>query len=206
MSLDPPASSRLHPGADVTDPAGRDPPSGGACQDAALVQGADGARARVPAEGVTPAVAGGERLTLDLTTRPLAGTDDALVIPVIEETLQVGKRVVDTGGVRVTKRVHERLETVDEPLLKDEVVVEHRPVERLLDGAEPAVRYEGDTLVIPVVDDVLIVQKRRWLREEVRITRRAHEVRKPQEVTLRREQVTVERFDGQAPLDADGPP
>src|SRR3569832_434881 len=48
------------------------------------------------------------------------------IIPVLQEELQIGKRVVETGtGVRLHKTVHEREQTVDMPLLQDELVVEH---------------------------------------------------------------------------------
>jgi hypothetical protein len=43
--------------------------------------------------------------------------------------------------------------------------------------AEPPVqRQEGDTLILPVVEEVLVVEKRLMLREEIRITRRREQV------------------------------
>ncbi|QDZ30700.1 DUF2382 domain-containing protein [Noviherbaspirillum sp. UKPF54] len=117
--------------------------------------------------------------------------------PVLEEQMQVEKRIVDTGrGVRLHKTVAERERLLDEPLRRDELVVEHVPVGQIVqEAAPPQARYEGDTLVVPVLEEVLMVQKQLLLKEEVRITRRQHQVREPQSVVLRSEQVAVERFD-----------
>lgn len=117
--------------------------------------------------------------------------------PVMEEGVHVSKRVIDTGrGVRIHKRVTEREQVLDQPLLHDRLEVEHVPVGRVVDESEPPqVRYEGDTLVVPVLEEVLVVQKQLLLREEVRVTRRREEVRRPETVRLRAEQVQVERFD-----------
>ncbi len=116
------------------------------------------------------------------------------VIPVLEERLDVGTRRVETGGgVRVRKTVEEREASVDEPLTKEEVEVERVAVDRPVDGPV-AVRYEGDTMIVPILEEVLVVEKRLVLKEEIRITRRRRELHAPQRVTLRREHATVERI------------
>ena len=119
----------------------------------------------------------------------------AAVIPVIAEELQVGRRSVETGRVRVTKLVREQQETVDEPVLAEEVVVERIPINRVVDTA-PQPRQEGDTLVFPVLEEVLVVERRLMLKEEVRISKRVSETRQPQTVTLRSEDVKIERIPG----------
>jgi uncharacterized protein (TIGR02271 family) len=120
-----------------------------------------------------------------------------VVIPLAAESLEIGKRVVDTGrGVRVTKTVSEREELVDEPLEEDELRVERVPINQVLQPHEtPVARQEGDVTVIPVLEEVVVTEIRRMLKEEVRITRVRREVHKPQRVVLRSEQVSVERFD-----------
>ena len=117
--------------------------------------------------------------------------------PVMEEDVQVGKRVIDTGrGVRIHKTVSEHEQVLDQPLLQDRLEVEHVQIGRVVADAEPPqMRYEGDTLVVPVLEEVVVVQKQLLLKEEVRITRRREEMRAPQTVRLRKEQVQVERFD-----------
>lgn len=124
-------------------------------------------------------------------SRPPA--QDGVVIPVIAEELLVDKREVVVGGVRLHKTVQERLATVDEPLARDEINVERVAVNRLVD-APVAIREEEDTLIIPLLEEVLLVEKRLVLREELHVTRRRTITHRPQQVTLRREEVTVERF------------
>ncbi|MES2537591.1 MAG: DUF2382 domain-containing protein [Pseudomonadota bacterium] len=126
-----------------------------------------------------------------------ATVSEKIVIPVIQEELHVGTRVVDTGaGVRVHKTVTEREQLVDQTLLQDEIKVERIPVGKLVDrGQEPVMRYEGDTVVVPVLEEVLVVEKQLRLKEEVRITRHRREVRAQQQVALKSEQVSIERFD-----------
>lgn len=117
--------------------------------------------------------------------------------PVMEEELHVSKRVIDTGrGVRVHKTVSERDEVLDEPLMREQLVVEHIQVGRVVAETDPPqARQEGDTIVVPVLEEVLVVQKQLMLKEEIRITRRREEVRTSETVRLRSEQVHVERFD-----------
>jgi uncharacterized protein (TIGR02271 family) len=120
------------------------------------------------------------------------GRTPVAVVPVVEERLRVGRRVVETGRVRVTKSVSEREEVVDEPLVREEYDVERVPVGVFVD--EPVgPRHEGETLVVPVLEEVLVVEKRLLVREELRITRRQTEERRPQRVTLLSEEVSVER-------------
>ena len=120
-----------------------------------------------------------------------------MTFPVMQEDVKVGKRVVDTGrGVRVHKTVVEREQVLDQPLLHDRLEVEHVQIGKVVgESDQPQMRYEGDTLVVPVLEEVLVVQKQLLLKEEVRITRRRETVRTAESVTLRSEQVQVERFD-----------
>ncbi|MEP6923686.1 MAG: YsnF/AvaK domain-containing protein [Pyrinomonadaceae bacterium] len=126
-----------------------------------------------------------------------APTDDAstekLVIPLLAEELKIARRQVVTGGVRVHKTVSERTETVDEPLLQEEVRVEHVAVNRFV-AEPPAVRYEGDVMVVPLLEEVLVIEKRLVLREEIRIFKHRGAVRRPQQVVLRREDATLEKI------------
>ena len=118
-------------------------------------------------------------------------------IPVIEERLQVGTRLTDTGrGVRIHKSVVETPHLVEQPLLHDELQVQRVAQDRMLDaGQVPQTRYEGDTLVIPVVEEVLVLQKQLRLTEEIRITRVRTPVMSTQTVVLKSERVELERFE-----------
>lgn len=119
-------------------------------------------------------------------------------VPVIEEQLAVGRRVVDTGaGVRVRRGVETRTAHIDEPVIRESVDVQRVACERPLE-APLAPWYDGDTLVVPVIDEVLVVEKRWVLREEIRITRRRSETRHTEDVPLRRDTVHMERLEGAA--------
>lgn len=123
-----------------------------------------------------------------------AHAGDRLVIPVIAEELDVQKRVVETGKVRVTKVVHERETVVDEPLFHDEVEVEHISVNRAVEGPI-SIRYEDDTIIVPIMEEVLVVQKQLILKEEIHIRKRRIETHHPQQVTLRREEAHIDRLE-----------
>ncbi|MGF6274920.1 stress response protein YsnF [Massilia sp. UYP11] len=122
---------------------------------------------------------------------------EPLRIPVVEERLAVGTRMVDTGrGVRIHKSVTEHPVTIDERLLRDELRVQRVPVDRIVGAADaPGQRYEGDTLVIPVLEEVLVVERKVRIMEELHITRVRHEERHLDTVPLKAERVEVERFD-----------
>lgn len=103
--------------------------------------------------------------------------------------------MVDTGRVRITKKHHEHEETVDEPLIREKVEIERVVVDQMIEGALPAIRDEGDTLIIPVFEEVLVVKRRIRLKEELPVRRKQEIVHEKQHILLRREEVTVERLE-----------
>ncbi len=122
---------------------------------------------------------------------------ERLVVPILNEELKISREKVVTGGVRVHKTVQERTETVDQPTFEEKIEVERVTVNQFVD-APPPVRYEGDVMIMPLLEEVLVVEKRLVLREEVRISKRRETVNKPQQIVLRREDVTVERIEPSA--------
>jgi uncharacterized protein (TIGR02271 family) len=121
-------------------------------------------------------------------------SDDTRVIPIVEEVFDVQRRRVETGKVRITKVVHEREEVVNVPRVHEEVTVERVTLNRMVD-APVSMRQEGDTLIIPLLEEVVVMEKRLMVKEELRITKRRIEEHESQQVTLRREEAVVERFD-----------
>lgn len=117
---------------------------------------------------------------------------DEIVIPLAAEQIAVDKRVVETGTMRVVKTVSEVEEVVNVPLISDQADVQRVAVNRVLDVA-PEVRREGDTLIVPLLEEVLVVEKRLMLREELHIRMKREETQHTQQVTLRREDVQIER-------------
>lgn len=123
--------------------------------------------------------------------------DETVVVPLLAEDLEVEKRTVEIGKVRVAKVVHEREEVVDEPVVREEVEVQRIPINRIVDGAVQ-IRHEGNTLIVPLVEEVLWVEKRLVLKEELHITKKRVEARERRRVTLRTEDAVVERVASQA--------
>jgi uncharacterized protein (TIGR02271 family) len=128
--------------------------------------------------------------TLSTSNRTQAG--ERIVMPIVAETLDVQKRKVQTGGVRIKKVVHEREEVVDEPLMREEVQVKRVPINRVVEAPVP-VRHVGNTMIISLLEEVLVVEKRLMLKEELHITKGEVETYKPQRITLRTEEAVVER-------------
>ena len=121
---------------------------------------------------------------------PATEAADHLRISLAEEELVVRTRDVERGRVIVRKRVevapYEESIAVDH----DEVDVERVAVNRDVDEA-PAIRHEGDTMIVPVVEEVLVVEKRLRVVEEVHITRRRVSEERTVRDEIRREVVDV---------------
>lgn len=116
-----------------------------------------------------------------------------LHVPVVREEIEVRKDVIEAGRVRVSKEVSDHVRPVDTVVAHDEVSVERVPINVYVDLA-PSVRQEGDTTIIPVVREVVVVTKYLLVVEEVRITKRRVETVDHQEVRLREERLDVQRL------------
>ena len=146
--------------------------------------------ASLPAASLAPAVhpiAGSEAMT---TVKDTA----ADTLQLLEEALKVSKRQVSGETVRVSTRTETHEEIAEVSLERATVEVIRVPMDRLVDEA-PAVRNEGDTMIVPVVEERLVVVKQLYLVEELHIRQRVeHElVRTP--IALRRQHAVIERVD-----------
>ncbi len=117
-----------------------------------------------------------------------------IVVPLIAEEISISKRTVETGGVRVHKTVREDVQRIDEPIIREHLEVERVEVNQFVETA-PAVRYEGDVMIVPVLEEVVVTQKRLLLREEIRLVKRREEIANVQEITLRREEISLENIE-----------
>jgi uncharacterized protein (TIGR02271 family) len=115
------------------------------------------------------------------------------VIPIVEERAAILKRKTLTEGVRVRTVEREEEATIEEPVATEEVEVERVPLDQWVEAPVP-VRQEGDTTIITLVEEVVVVEKRLRAIEEVRITKRQDIEPSVQTVTLRREEAVVERL------------
>jgi uncharacterized protein (TIGR02271 family) len=112
-----------------------------------------------------------------------------------EEHLVVERRVVQGQTVRVatTTQLHEH--QVEEPLTGETIEVERVPVGRAVE-ATPDIRHEGDVTIIPVMEEVLFIERRLILKEEIRIKRVQTTKLHRETVQLRDQEVSITRFDG----------
>lgn len=95
---------------------------------------------------------------------------DELVLPLVEERLVVGKREVVTGRVQVRTIVTEEPSEARASLIHRRVEIERLAIgEEVL--AVPPVREEGDTTIVPVVREEIVITKRLILVEEIRMRR-----------------------------------
>jgi uncharacterized protein (TIGR02271 family) len=118
--------------------------------------------------------------------------DGTISIPLAEEDASVGVERKTTGRVRVSTVTRSFEEHVVTSVERSGVDVQRVPVDRVVEVA-PEIRVDGDVTIIPVLEEVLVIEKRLILKEElhVRRTRGQETIEVP--VTLRRQEVMIER-------------
>ena len=137
------------------------------------------------------AVAGEDAGLTRLPDAASSGVTDEAVLSLHAEQVVVARR-------RSERKVQVRLHTVsrehpvDELLTHERVEIERVPVGRRID-AVPADRQEGDTTIIPVVEEIVVVHRQLVLREEIRMRRVRATEHHRETVTLREQTATVER-------------
>jgi uncharacterized protein (TIGR02271 family) len=131
---------------------------------------------------------------------------DTATLQLLAEELSVTKETRETGRVRISTRTHEREALINEDLARERVEIETIPIARRID-AVPQVRQEGDTTIIPVVEERLIVDRQLVLKEEIRVTRVRTMEHHQEKVPLRQQEAVVTRYRPEAtdekPTDSD---
>ncbi len=119
------------------------------------------------------------------------------VLPLVEEALRVGKRRIETGRVRISVATETEARLVRETLRSERAEVERVNIGRELTEGEaaPIARREEDgTFILPVLEEVLVIERHLVLREEIRLRLVAAEETIEESVTLRRQRAEVERL------------
>jgi uncharacterized protein (TIGR02271 family) len=127
---------------------------------------------------------------------------DEAVIPLFAEQIDVTRRKVVTGRVQVQTVTREDQHLINELLSSEQVEVERVPVGKVIDST-PSIREDGDRIVIPVVEEILTVERRLVLKEEVHIRKTRSSRRHQERVTLRRQEAVVTRLSPKAPTAED---
>jgi uncharacterized protein (TIGR02271 family) len=124
---------------------------------------------------------------------PLNEPVDDPKLALLAEELSVGKKIVETGRLRVSTETHTREANIDEVLFQEHAQVETIPIGRQVSEA-PSIRQEGETTIIPIVEEVVHVERRLVLKEEVRITRRRTSKTFQDHVPLRYQEAVISRL------------
>src|SRR5438270_13113781 len=106
--------------------------------------------------------------TSDTARDALVRREAVETIPVAVETARIEKRVVETGRAVIHKSVSERDEVVNALLARHDVSVERVPVDRVVSEL-PVPRQDGDTWVLPAMEERLVIEKKLVLKDALRI-------------------------------------
>jgi uncharacterized protein (TIGR02271 family) len=113
-------------------------------------------------------------------------------IPLVEERVTIDKRVVETGRVRIRSVVDEKLVRVSEELERDDVVIERIAINREV-TEPPRSREEDGVLIVPILEEVVVLEKRLVLKEELHIHRNRKREQIDAAVRLKTMRAEVER-------------
>ena len=113
-------------------------------------------------------------------------TED-LRIPLPVEEVSVSRREIKRANVQIALNTRTRKQLIDEELTHVRVEIERVPIDRTVE-AMPPIRQEGDITIIPVVEEVVIVERRLVLKEEVRVRRVSKKEQHQETVVLRQQE------------------
>ena len=114
-------------------------------------------------------------------------------LPLLEEQATIDKRTVTTGKVRVVTHTETVEETVRAVLKGEEAEVVTVELDQTVSGPAPLIRTEGGVTIIPVLEEVLVVEKRLVLKREIRISKRSTSETVEIPVSLRKQRAKVQR-------------
>ncbi|WP_191062407.1 YsnF/AvaK domain-containing protein [Geminicoccus harenae] len=127
-------------------------------------------------------------------TKPPAPDQPDQRVELLEEQLQLRKHLVELGRVLVETKVETTPHVVEALLKEEEVKVERVPVGQFVEEVPP-IREENGVLIIPVLEERLVVQTRLMLKEELRVTKTVREELVRRTIPLRAEHATVTRLE-----------
>src|SRR5450755_3690062 len=122
------------------------------------------------------------------------------VIQVMEEELQVGKRTVQTGGVRVFSRIVETPVQEQVTLREERATIERHAVNRPISGAELS-SLQSQTIEVKEMAEEAVVEKTARVVEEIHIGKEATERTQQIKDTVRKTEVEVDQIPGKTVKD-----
>mgnify|MGYP001627234057 CR=1 FL=1 len=119
-----------------------------------------------------------------------------MTIPVLEEQLKIEKVLQPIERVLLTKTVETEEVRKSIDLAEEAIHVNTVPVNQYISEAPPVVRYEGDTAIYSVVKEVLVIEKKMVLVEEIHITKSLQHRKAEVHENLREEKVKIQKKAG----------
>jgi uncharacterized protein (TIGR02271 family) len=116
-------------------------------------------------------------------------------IPVIEEEFIIGKKLIETDSIQISKKVFEEEVDADVLMKFEELHIEKKTINQYIDAAPESIRTEGDTTIISVIKEVLVVEKKLMLVEEIYIKKTTSEKTVSVKETLKSEEVILKNKD-----------
>lgn len=120
-------------------------------------------------------------------------SENKTIIPVLQEEVKVTKKIIETARVHLSKTITEATESFDIPIAEEEIVVKRVPKNEWIDSMPAASRYEGDVMIIPVLKEVAVLEKRLMLVEEIHVSKLKTERIETHKAVVRKEEVNVTR-------------
>ena len=115
-----------------------------------------------------------------------------LRIPLHVEEVSVSRREIKTADIQIALVTETRQQLIGEELTRVRVEVERVPIGRTIEVV-PSISQEGDTTIIPVVEEIVVVERRLVLKEEVRIRRVSTTEQHQEKVVLREQEAVITR-------------
>ena len=122
----------------------------------------------------------------------LANEQGDTIVPLYVEEARVSKTQIETGKIRVSTVTRSHEQVVEELLARERVEVERKPINKRVDTM-PVVREEGDTVIVPVVEEILVIERKLLLKEELHIKRVRSTEQFSEKVILRKQEAVIER-------------
>jgi len=148
-------------------------------------------RPAAPAVPPEPVETGG----IGTASRVAAPEDDEVTVRRSEEELLVGRREREAGTMRIRKRVRTETEHLEVPKKRVEVTVERVPVDEpqtVEEGVTATPQIEEEEIVVPLVEEEIVVEKRPVVKEEIHIRKRVVEDVEIVEEDVRKEEVEID--------------
>lgn len=117
--------------------------------------------------------------------------DTDQTISVIEETMQVGKRNIQTGGVRIKSRIVEKPVEASLRLREEHVNIERTKVNRVVTDADLQ-NFQGNTIEVTEYAEVPVVSKEARVVEEISVGKKVNERQETIKDTVRKTEVDID--------------